>query len=144
VGFSRSYDVLDVQAFGAKHYILNVVTRITSGAFPMGTVIATGEIYKTLWRHMTLNSYLIFACLLLLPTTLVLKPSERDPSLQHLIAHLFKEAGLPDGVFNVVNGDKDAVDTLVTDARVQAVSFVGSTWSWAWKRARISSSTDAA
>ena len=59
--------------------------------------------------------------------TFVLKPSERDPSPQHLIAHLFKEAGLPDGVFNVVNGDKEAVDTLLTDARVQAVSFVGST-----------------
>ena len=59
--------------------------------------------------------------------TFVLKPSERDPSPQHLIAHLFKEAGLPDGVFNVVNGDKEAVDTLLTDPRVQAVSFVGST-----------------
>ncbi|MFM7786319.1 MAG: aldehyde dehydrogenase family protein, partial [Gammaproteobacteria bacterium] len=59
--------------------------------------------------------------------TFVLKPSERDPSPQLLIAELFKEAGLPDGVFNVVNGDKEAVDTLLTDARVQAVSFVGST-----------------
>ena len=43
------------------------------------------------------------------------------------LAELFKEAGLPDGVFNVVNGDKEAVDTLLTDPRVQAVSFVGST-----------------
>ena len=59
--------------------------------------------------------------------TFVLKPSERDPSPQMLIAQLFKEAGLPDGVFNIVNGDKEAVDTLLTDARVQAVSFVGST-----------------
>jgi len=59
--------------------------------------------------------------------TFVLKPSERDPSPQLLIAQLFKQAGLPDGVFNVVNGDKEAVDTLLTDARVQAVSFVGST-----------------
>jgi malonate-semialdehyde dehydrogenase (acetylating)/methylmalonate-semialdehyde dehydrogenase len=59
--------------------------------------------------------------------TFVLKPSERDPSAPLFIAQLFKEAGLPDGVFNVVNGDKEAVDTLLTDPRVQAVSFVGST-----------------
>ena len=57
----------------------------------------------------------------------VLKPSERDPSAPLRIAELFREAGLPDGVFNVVNGDKEAVDTLLGDARVQAVSFVGST-----------------
>ena len=59
--------------------------------------------------------------------TFVLKPSERDPSAPLRIAELFQEAGLPDGVFNVVNGDKEAVDTLLTDPRVQAVSFVGST-----------------
>ena len=59
--------------------------------------------------------------------TFVLKPSEKDPSASMLIAEIFKQAGLPDGVFNVVNGDKEAVDTLLTDARVQAVSFVGST-----------------
>jgi len=59
--------------------------------------------------------------------TFVLKPSERDPSAAILIAELALEAGLPPGVLNVVNGDKEAVDTLLTDARVQAVSFVGST-----------------
>ena len=59
--------------------------------------------------------------------TFVLKPSERDPSAPMLIAELLHEAGLPAGVFNVVNGDKEAVDTLLTDPRVQAVSFVGST-----------------
>jgi malonate-semialdehyde dehydrogenase (acetylating)/methylmalonate-semialdehyde dehydrogenase len=59
--------------------------------------------------------------------TFVLKPSERDPSAPMFIAGLLKEAGLPDGVFNVVNGDKEAVDTLLHDPRVQAVSFVGST-----------------
>ena len=57
----------------------------------------------------------------------VLKPSERDPSSTMFIAELLKEAGLPDGVMNVVNGDKVAVDTLLTDERVKAVSFVGST-----------------
>jgi len=59
--------------------------------------------------------------------TFVLKPSEKDPSAPMLIAKLFKEAGLPDGVYNVVNGDKEAVDTLLSDSRIQAVSFVGST-----------------
>ena len=57
----------------------------------------------------------------------VLKPSERDPSSTLFIAELLKEAGLPDGVMNVVNGDKEAVDTLLSDERIKAVSFVGST-----------------
>lgn len=59
--------------------------------------------------------------------TFILKPSERDPSPALLIAELFKQAGLPDGVFNVVNGDKVAVDALLSHEDVQAVSFVGST-----------------
>ncbi|MGY4878594.1 CoA-acylating methylmalonate-semialdehyde dehydrogenase [Vreelandella aquamarina] len=59
--------------------------------------------------------------------TFVMKPSEKDPSTPLRLAELLKEAGLPDGVFNVINGDKEAVDVLLTDARVQAVSFVGST-----------------
>ena len=59
--------------------------------------------------------------------TFILKPSEKDPSAPMLIARLLKEAGLPDGVYNVVNGDKEAVDTLLEDRRVQAISFVGST-----------------
>ncbi|MEU5763672.1 CoA-acylating methylmalonate-semialdehyde dehydrogenase [Nocardia sp. NPDC047648] len=57
----------------------------------------------------------------------VLKPSERDPSVPLRLAELFLEAGLPPGVFNVVNGDKEAVDTLLHDPRVKAVGFVGST-----------------
>ncbi|MDT8388472.1 MAG: CoA-acylating methylmalonate-semialdehyde dehydrogenase [Thiogranum sp.] len=59
--------------------------------------------------------------------TFILKPSEKDPSCPLRIAELFTDAGLPDGVFNVVNGDHEAVEMLLTDARVQAVSFVGST-----------------
>ncbi|WP_280463329.1 CoA-acylating methylmalonate-semialdehyde dehydrogenase [Nocardia carnea] len=57
----------------------------------------------------------------------VLKPSERDPSVPLRLAELFLEAGLPEGVFNVVNGDKEAVDTLLHDPRIKAVGFVGST-----------------
>ena len=59
--------------------------------------------------------------------TFVLKPSERDPSAAMFIADLLARANLPKGVFNVVHGDKEAVDTLLTDPRVAAVSFVGST-----------------
>ncbi|MFC5509814.1 CoA-acylating methylmalonate-semialdehyde dehydrogenase [Massilia jejuensis] len=59
--------------------------------------------------------------------TFVLKPSERDPSPSMLHARLLKQAGLPDGVFNVVHGDKVAVDALLDNAAVQAISFVGST-----------------
>jgi len=59
--------------------------------------------------------------------TFVLKPSEKDPTASMIIARLFSEAGLPDGVFNVVNGGREAVDTLLDDSRVEAISFVGST-----------------
>jgi malonate-semialdehyde dehydrogenase (acetylating)/methylmalonate-semialdehyde dehydrogenase len=59
--------------------------------------------------------------------TVVLKPSEKDPSAAFWLAELWKEAGLPDGVFNVLQGDKTAVDALLASPVVQAVSFVGST-----------------
>ena len=59
--------------------------------------------------------------------TFVLKPSEKDPSCPLLLGEMMKDAGLPDGVLNVVIGDKEAVDTLLTHPRVDAVSFVGST-----------------
>ena len=59
--------------------------------------------------------------------TFVLKPSERDPSVSTLVAQLWAEAGLPDGVFNVVHGDKVAVDAILDHPDIAAVSFVGST-----------------
>jgi len=59
--------------------------------------------------------------------TFVLKPSERDPSASLLMAELLEQAGLPKGVFNVVQGDKEAVDALVEHSNVEAISFVGST-----------------
>ena len=59
--------------------------------------------------------------------TFVLKPSEKVPSCSLRMAELFREAGLPDGVFNVVPGDKEAVDTLLTHPDVRSISFVGST-----------------
>ena len=59
--------------------------------------------------------------------TVVVKPSEKDPSAVMFLAELWKEAGLPDGVFNVVHGDKEAVDALLTHPGIKSVSFVGST-----------------
>ncbi|MDP9110924.1 MAG: CoA-acylating methylmalonate-semialdehyde dehydrogenase [Candidatus Eremiobacteraeota bacterium] len=69
----------------------------------------------------------MFAIAIAAGNTFVLKPSERDPSAALLIAELFAEAGLPDGVFNVVHGDKVAVDALLAHPDVAAISFVGST-----------------
>lgn len=69
----------------------------------------------------------MFPMALICGNTFILKPSEKDPGAPFFMASLLQEAGLPDGVFNLVNGDKEAVDTLLTDERVQAVSFVGST-----------------
>ncbi len=57
----------------------------------------------------------------------ILKPSEKDPSCSLKLAELFSEAGLPDGVFNILNGDKHSVNLLLSDKRIQSISFVGST-----------------
>jgi malonate-semialdehyde dehydrogenase (acetylating)/methylmalonate-semialdehyde dehydrogenase len=69
----------------------------------------------------------MFCNALVAGNTFVLKPSEKDPSPSLLLADLLRQAGLPDGAFNVVQGDKVAVDALLADPDVQAVSFVGST-----------------
>jgi len=69
----------------------------------------------------------MFPMAIICGNSFILKPSERDPSCAIILAELLTEAGLPDGVFNVVNGDKEAVDTLLNDPRVHAISFVGST-----------------
>ncbi|NDR54969.1 CoA-acylating methylmalonate-semialdehyde dehydrogenase [Aliiruegeria sabulilitoris] len=57
----------------------------------------------------------------------ILKPSERDPSVPLMLAEIFKEAGLPDGCFQVINGDKEAVDAILDNETIQAIGFVGST-----------------
>ena len=69
----------------------------------------------------------MFANAIATGNTFVLKPSEKDPSVSLLIGEMLKEVGLPDGVFNVVNGDKVAVDRILEHPDIQAVSFVGST-----------------
>src|SRR5210317_1885121 len=93
----------------AEHQPLGVVAGITPFNFPA---------MVPMWMYP-----MAIAC----GNTFVLKPSEKDPTAPLLCARLLSEAGLPDGVFNLVNGDKEAVDTLLSDERVQAVSFVGST-----------------
>ena len=55
------------------------------------------------------------------------KPSEKDPSCSIKLAELFSEAGLPDGVFNVINGDKNVVDKIISNENIKSISFVGST-----------------
>jgi malonate-semialdehyde dehydrogenase (acetylating)/methylmalonate-semialdehyde dehydrogenase len=88
---------------------LGVVAGITPFNFP---------VMVPMWMHPV-----AIAC----GNTFVLKPSERDPSASLLVAELWQQAGLPDGVFNVVNGDKTAVDALLDHPDIAAVSFVGST-----------------
>jgi malonate-semialdehyde dehydrogenase (acetylating) / methylmalonate-semialdehyde dehydrogenase len=98
----------DIDAFSFRQP-LGVCAGITPFNFP---------VMVPMWMHP-----MAIAC----GNTFVLKPSERDPSASNLIAELYHEAGLPDGVFNVVHGDKVAVDALLTHPDVAAVSFVGST-----------------
>jgi malonate-semialdehyde dehydrogenase (acetylating) / methylmalonate-semialdehyde dehydrogenase len=98
----------DIDAFSFRQP-LGVCAGITPFNFP---------VMVPMWMHP-----MAIAC----GNTFVLKPSERDPSVSNLIAELYAEAGLPDGVFNVVHGDKVAVDGLLTHPDVDGVSFVGST-----------------
>jgi malonate-semialdehyde dehydrogenase (acetylating)/methylmalonate-semialdehyde dehydrogenase len=88
---------------------LGVVAGITPFNFP---------IMVPLWMH---------PIAIATGNTFVLKPSERDPSVSVFVAKLYAEAGLPEGVFNVVNGDKTAVDAILDHPDIAAVSFVGST-----------------
>jgi malonate-semialdehyde dehydrogenase (acetylating) / methylmalonate-semialdehyde dehydrogenase len=93
----------------SEHQPLGVVAGITPFNFP---------VMVPLWMWP-----MAIAC----GNTFVLKPSERDPSSALLVAQLALRAGLPPGVLNVINGDKEAVDALLDDPRIQALSFVGST-----------------
>jgi malonate-semialdehyde dehydrogenase (acetylating) / methylmalonate-semialdehyde dehydrogenase len=98
----------DVDVFSFRSP-LGVVAGITPFNFP---------VMVPMWMHPV-----AIAC----GNTFVLKPSERDPSPSMLVAELWQEAGLPDGVFNVVQGGKEVVDALLDDPGIAAVSFVGST-----------------
>ncbi|MFE7276995.1 CoA-acylating methylmalonate-semialdehyde dehydrogenase [Streptomyces sp. NPDC057623] len=100
---SRGVDVHDFRR------PLGVVAGITPFNFPA---------MVPLWMHPTAIAT---------GNTFILKPSERDPSAANFVAELYKKAGLPDGVFNVVHGGKPAVDAILTHPGISAVSFVGST-----------------
>ncbi|MDG3442781.1 CoA-acylating methylmalonate-semialdehyde dehydrogenase [Nitrospirillum amazonense] len=102
----------------------NVGTRVDSHSLrqPLGVVAGI-----TPFNFPAMVPMWMFPVALAAGNTFILKPSERDPSAALVIARWLEEAGLPAGVFNVVNGDKVAVDALLTAPQVQAISFVGST-----------------
>ncbi|HVI90179.1 MAG TPA: CoA-acylating methylmalonate-semialdehyde dehydrogenase [Dongiaceae bacterium] len=102
----------------------NVGTNVDSWAIrqPLGVVAGI-----TPFNFPAMVPMWMFPIAIATGNTFILKPSERVPSTSLLIAELLKKAGLPDGVFNVVNGDKEAVDAILANPEIQAVSFVGST-----------------
>ncbi|MEO6041507.1 MAG: CoA-acylating methylmalonate-semialdehyde dehydrogenase [Croceibacterium sp.] len=102
----------------------NVGARVDSHGFrqPLGVVAGI-----TPFNFPAMVPMWMFPVALACGNSFILKPSEKVPSAAILLARWLSEAGLPDGVFNVVHGDKEAVDALLTDPDVQAISFVGST-----------------
>ncbi|GLY72572.1 CoA-acylating methylmalonate-semialdehyde dehydrogenase [Actinoallomurus iriomotensis] len=102
----------------------NVSTRVDSYSIrqPLGVVAGI-----TPFNFPAMVPMWMFPVAIATGNTFVLKPSEKDPSASVRLAELWREAGLPDGVFNVVHGDKVAVDSLLAHPDVRAVSFVGST-----------------
>jgi malonate-semialdehyde dehydrogenase (acetylating)/methylmalonate-semialdehyde dehydrogenase len=124
----RAIDVVDF-ACGIPHLLKgefaeNVSTNVNTYTIrqPVGVVVGITPFNFPMMVPMWMAPIAI-AC----GNTFVLKPSEKDPSASLLVAELFRQAGLPDGVFNVVHGDKVAVDALLTHPGVAAVSSVGST-----------------
>lgn len=124
----RGIEVVEF-ACGAPHLLKGEVTEnigshIDSHAMRQALGVVAGI---TPFNFPAMVALWMFPVALACGNTFVLKPSERDPSAALLLAELLSEAGLPDGVFNVVNGDKEAVDAILAHPDVQAVSFVGST-----------------
>jgi len=125
---TRGLEVVEF-ACGIPHlqkgeHSLNVGTGVDSHSqmMPLGVVAGISP-----FNFPVMVPMWMFPIALATGNTFILKPSEKNPSAPLFIAELLKQAGLPDGVFNVVQGDKEAVDTLLQDERIQAVSFVGST-----------------
>jgi malonate-semialdehyde dehydrogenase (acetylating)/methylmalonate-semialdehyde dehydrogenase len=105
-------------------YTENVGTKVDSWSVrqPLGVVAGI-----TPFNFPAMVPMWMFPTALAAGNCFILKPSERDPSASLVIAAWLKEAGLPDGVFNVVHGDKEAVDAILHHPKIAAVSFVGST-----------------
>ncbi len=125
---TRGLEVVEFAA-GAPHLLKgeiteNVGTSVDSHSLrqPLGVVAGI-----TPFNFPAMVPMWMFPVALACGNTFILKPSERDPSASLLIAEWLTEAGLPDGVFNVIQGDKTAVDALLTHPDVKAISFVGST-----------------
>ena len=124
----RGLEVVEF-ACGAPHLLKgemseNVGTNIDSHSLfqPLGVVAGI-----TPFNFPAMVPMWMFPIAIACGNTFVLKPSEKDPSCSMRLAELLKEAGLPDGVFNIINGDKEAVDELINNKDVVAMSFVGST-----------------
>ncbi|HUH08621.1 MAG TPA: CoA-acylating methylmalonate-semialdehyde dehydrogenase [Egibacteraceae bacterium] len=125
---TRGQDVVEF-ACGIPHLLKgghseNVSTKIDSYSIRQPLGVCAGI---TPFNFPAMVPMWMFPLAIACGDTFVLKPSEKDPSASVLLAELLAEAGLPDGVFNVVHGDKEAVDALLTHPDVAAVSFVGST-----------------
>lgn len=125
---TRGLEVVEF-ACGIPHLVkgehsLNVGTGVDSHSqmMPLGVVAGISP-----FNFPVMVPMWMFPIALATGNAFILKPSEKNPSAPLFMAELLKQAGLPDGVFNVVQGDKEAVDTLLQDERIQAVSFVGST-----------------
>ena len=126
--FTRGLEVVEF-ACGAPQLLKgefceNVGTNVDSWSVrqPLGVVAGI-----TPFNFPAMVPMWMFPTALIAGNCFILKPSERDPSVSVMVADLLKKAGLPDGVFNVVHGDKTAVDALLTHPGIEAVSFVGST-----------------
>ncbi|MND20137.1 Methylmalonate-semialdehyde dehydrogenase [acylating] [compost metagenome] len=124
----RGIEVVEF-ACGAPHLLKgevseNIGSHIDSHAMRQALGVVAGI---TPFNFPAMVALWMFPVALACGNTFVLKPSERDPSAALLLAQLLAEAGLPAGVFNVVNGDKEAVEAILAHPDVQAVSFVGST-----------------
>lgn len=124
----RGIDVVEFACGIPNHlkgsYTENVGTDIDSYSVRQSLGVCVGI---TPFNFPAMIALWMFPMAIACGNTFILKPSEKDPSCSLRIAQLAKEAGVPDGVLNVVQGDKEAVDVLLTHPDVKAVSFVGST-----------------
>ena len=113
VGELLKGEITDNVSRGVDSYSLRQPVGVVAGITPFNFPVMV-----PMWMHPV-----AIAC----GNAFILKPSEQDPSAANLTARLWKEAGLPDGVFNVVHGDKESVDAILEHPGIAAVSFVGST-----------------
>lgn len=124
----RGIDVLEFATSIPSHlkgtYTQEVGTGIDSYSMrqPLGVCVGI-----TPFNFPAMIALWMFPIAIACGNTFIWKPSEKDPSISIRIAELAKQAGLPDGVLNIVQGDKEAVDNLLTNPEIKAVSFVGST-----------------